>query len=104
MIVRRINLHKTLVAFAWAVLLRLFGAGSIVFAQFTPPPTPVPPGGFGGGTPAPTLDPFATQNPAGAGGPAGATLPEPSVTSINDFYVALKAIALWVLVFGVILG
>ncbi len=31
-------------------------------------------------------------------------IPEPSVTSIGDFYIALKAIAQWVLVFGIILG
>ncbi|MDO8558637.1 MAG: hypothetical protein Q7S09_05690 [bacterium] len=35
---------------------------------------------------------------------AAETIPEPSVTSIGDFYIALKAVAQWVLVFGMILG
>ncbi|MDP3963721.1 MAG: hypothetical protein Q8Q39_04455 [bacterium] len=32
------------------------------------------------------------------------SVPEPSITGINDFYDALKAIAQWILVFGIILG
>lgn len=32
------------------------------------------------------------------------TVPEPSITSVNDFYIALKAVAQWILVFGIILG
>ena len=32
------------------------------------------------------------------------SVPEPSITGINDFYIALKAVAQWILVFGIILG
>jgi len=31
-------------------------------------------------------------------------IPQPSVTSIDDFYIALQAIAQWILVFGIVLG
>ena len=34
----------------------------------------------------------------------GVTIPEPTVETIGDFYIILKAIAQWVLVFGLILG
>jgi len=66
-------------------------------AQIAPPPPPPPP----------SFSSTPTPTPLSAGGPAGGaigTLPEPSVTSIQDFYIALKAITLWVLVFGIILG
>ena len=76
-----------IIRIAWLLPVRA------AYGQIAPPPPPPPP-------------PPGSASPAG-GPPAGgaiSTLPEPSVTSIQDFYLALKAITLWVLVFGIILG